>query len=223
MNRAHFATGEWYHCYTRGVEKRKTFLDKADYRRFLELLYLCNNQDVVHRSNLKKGNNIFEIERQPIVDIAAFCLMPNHFHILVSQTGEGGLTRFMRKLNTGYTMYFNKRYERIGNLFVKPFRSKHIEDDNYARQVFAYIHLNPLDLENKDWYKNSDIYSQEVTKKFLLSYEYSSLANYLSDDRETPNKSILSSGALELYSSYKNLKTIDGLLEHARDFIKVTP
>jgi putative transposase len=168
-----FAPGEWYHCYSRGIDKRSTFEEKRDYDRFLELLYLCNSSESVHRSNLNT-DDVFETERvAPLTSIGAFCLMPNHFHLLLKQIDEGGISEFMQKLGTAYTMYFNIKYQRSGGLFVKPFRSRHIPDDHYFQRVIQYIHCNPAELYEPGW-KDGKVKDNKSLQRKLLSYRYSS-------------------------------------------------
>src|SRR3989344_2009952 len=122
-----FAPGEFYHIYNRGTDKRNIFTSRADRDRFLALLYLANQDEPV---DLKlQGSTLLEIvERSgmPLVEIAAYCLMPNHFHLLVRELEEGGISKFMQKLTTGYTMFFNKKYERSGSLFQGRFKATHV-------------------------------------------------------------------------------------------------
>ena len=174
-----FVPKEYYHLFSRGVEKRKIFLDKNDYERFLALLYILNQKDHFHVSNfLNKGQkNILDLYEQkrgkPLVSILAYSLMPNHFHLVVQEIIENGISTFMMKLLTAYSMYFNIKYERSGPLFVHPFRSEHIGDDAYFRYLFAYVHLNCIELFERGW-KENGIKNQKRAKEFLENYRYSS-------------------------------------------------
>ena len=174
-----FVPDEYYHLFSRGVEKRKIFLYKKDYDRFLALLYILNQEDHFHVSNfLNKGQkNILDLYKQergqPLVSILAYSLMPNHFHLVVQEIIEGGISTFMMKLLTACSMYFNTKYERSGSLFVHPFRSEHIGDDAYFRYLFAYVHLNCIELFEKGW-KENGIKNQKRAKEFLENYRYSS-------------------------------------------------
>jgi len=119
-----FVVGEWYHCYNRSLERRVAFTDYRDYQRFLELLYLANDTAPLRRNDIgiRKFDEVVALPRgEQIVSIAAFCLMPSHFHLVVRGVVEGGVTTFMRKLGTAYTLYFNARASREGILFLKPF------------------------------------------------------------------------------------------------------
>ncbi|KKQ35459.1 MAG: hypothetical protein US50_C0014G0006 [Candidatus Nomurabacteria bacterium GW2011_GWB1_37_5] len=216
--------GNWYHIYTRGVEKRKIFLDKKDYFRFVAMLYLANSSKNFHLSKLfqkfigkKKKNQgeslmkkLFSIDRKStIVSITAYCLMPNHFHLLIYEKEEGGISRFMSKLLTAYSMHFNKKYERSGPLFVRPFRSKHIDEDNYFRVLLSYIHLNPISLINPNW-KEEGIMNNDLNKNFLLNYQYSSYPEYM--DMPRLEKSILSID--KNFKYFKTFKEFDDFLNN---------
>ncbi len=146
-----FAPREFYHIYNRGNSRQAIFLDGADYRRFQDLLYLANAHDPVTVRNARKSG-VYEVERgEQLVAIGAYCLMPNHFHILLTPVVDDGVSIFMHKVATGYAMYFNKRHEHTGSLFEGKFKSKHASNDEYLKYLFSYIHLNPLKLTYSDW------------------------------------------------------------------------
>ena len=184
MNRVPFGVDEWYHCYTRGVDKRRTFQSAADYRRFMQILYLANSADPVHRSNLGESHHaVFTKKRGvPLVAIAAYCIMPNHFHLLIREVREGGIVKFMQKVGTSYAMYFNIKNQRVGNLFVKPFRSRHIDGDNYWHSVAQYIHLNPAEIYDPKW-KEGRIRNMSDLEQWLMQYPYCSLTDYANTPR----------------------------------------
>ncbi len=170
--------GEYYHIYNRGVEKRDIFIDTADYRRFILLLHLFNDEKPINVRDFKDSpRGSTSGIRKTLVDIGAYCLMPNHFHILVKEKNEGGARNFLHKLMTGYTMYFNKRYERVGPLFQGTFKAEHANSDEYLKYLFSYIHLNPLKIFDKNWKENS-LEETESLKKYLEKYEYSSYLDY---------------------------------------------
>ena len=101
-----FVAGEFYHIYNRGNSKQKIFHDKKDYERFVKLLYFSNSNKSFEFRNI--AGKLFELNRGKIlVSIGAYCLMPNHFHILVSQKENGSISKFMQKLTTAYSMYYN--------------------------------------------------------------------------------------------------------------------
>jgi len=126
--------------------------------------------------------------------VGAYCLMPNHFHILLKELRPNGITKFMQRLGTSYTMYFNVKNERVGGLFVTPFRSKHIADDRYYQRVAQYIHLNPADV---------------VGFTRIAEYRYSSLLDYYGEVRDA--RAILDKESFNLLRAtmppYKKLVT----------------
>ena len=212
-NREPFGVGEWYHCYNRGVEKRKTFEDERDANRFLMLLYLANTTKPVHLFDTHKPKltKAFETDRgRPIVAVGAYCLMPNHFHLLLKEVNEGGITKFMSKIGTAYTMYFNARNKRVGNLFMKPFRSRHIGDDRYFQHVLEYIHCNPAELYEPGW-KAGKVRNARSLEGKLISYPYSSFGSYTGNKAANP---ILSSDGFEVADQ----QPVSRMLEDARAY-----
>ena len=169
-----FAPGEYYHLYNRGTEKRIIFLDEQDYHHFLFLMYICNTEKSIALRNV---GEFFE-RGETIVDIGAFCLMPNHFHILVHEKKEGGVSMYMRKLLTGYSMYFNKKYKRTGRLYEGVFKSIHASKDTYLKYLYSYIHLNPAKLIDKNWKENKKRNAAKLLD-YVFSYPYSSLKEYI--------------------------------------------
>lgn len=191
-----FQKDNLYHLYTRGVEKRIIFLSDEDRQRFILLLYLCNLPEPVRIDDLMRsaqGEPLRKaVERQKLkntekgpktlVDVLAYALMPNHFHLLVHERNESGISKFMSKVMTAYSMFFNTKNERSGPLFTRPFRSKHVDSDMYARWVFSYIHLNPLELFQQNW-KQQDPRNAGQAAQFLQTYPYSSYLDYYAADR----------------------------------------
>jgi putative transposase len=178
-----FASDEFYHIYNRGTEKRNVFTSSAERDRFIALLYLANQSGQV---DLKlQGRTLEEIEGRdtaPLIDIVAYCLMPNHFHLLIREREEGGISKFMQKLQTGYTMYFNKRHERSGGLFQGKFKATHVADDVYLNYLISYIHLNPVKLIDPAW-KENGIRNRKEAEDYLETYRYSSYLDYLGKKR----------------------------------------
>ncbi|MCR4281207.1 MAG: transposase [Candidatus Kaiserbacteria bacterium] len=178
--RVPFSVDEWYHCFNRGVEKRTVFENEIDANRFLMALFLANGTEPVglhnvHKPELKKS--LTEDRGKQIVSVGAYCLMPNHFHLLLKEITDGGITTFMQKLGTAYTMYFNVKYERVGNLFMRPFRARHVEDDRYFQKVLGYIHCNPAELYEPGW-KSGNVRNMRLLREKLIKYPYSSLRSY---------------------------------------------
>jgi putative transposase len=167
------------------------------------------------------------------VSIGAWCLMDNHFHFILKEETDGGISKFMQKLSTGYTMYFNIKYQRTGSLFGSRFKSKHIDNDNYLRHLFAYVHLNPLDINFSGWKEEikTNQYTKEKSKEwrdFLENYKYSSFYEYSKLDSENnkqqrPEFSILTPKAFPCYFS-ENLSFDDFINDYIEfDSDKVQP
>ncbi|MBI2630727.1 transposase [Candidatus Nomurabacteria bacterium] len=178
-----FAPGEYYHIYNRGNSKQKIFLSKRDYERFVALLYGVNTNERFNFFDSQKGGGIFSKEvDNPLVSIGAYCLMPNHFHLLITPLSEDGLSKFMQKLSTAYSMYFNEVNKRTGGLFEGKFKSQHMESDRQLKYIFSYIHLNPVKLIDTKW-KENGIKNLTKTFEYLNSYPYSSFLDYVGINR----------------------------------------
>jgi len=185
MKNPQFIDDYIYHIYNRGVDKRNIFLDDEDYFRFIHNLFEFNDikpaQNIYYkRSDLQSYEvSLHKIEpRKLLVEILAFCLMPNHFHLLLRQKKESGITEFMRKIGTGYTNYFNQKYARSGVLFQGKFKAVLIEKETHLVYIPHYIHTNPLDLINSEWRQDGFSDLNEAWK-FLEEYRWSSLPDYL--------------------------------------------
>jgi|SRR3989344_2730461 len=204
-----FQVDEWFHCYNRGIEKRVVFEGEDDSERFLQILYLANSTKTLHRSNLsqKTTDEIVSMDRaDTLVSIGAYCLMPNHFHLLLKETTYGGITRFMQKLGTAYTMYFNTKNKRTGNLFMKPFRSRHVGEDRYFQHVVNYIHCNPAERFEGGWKKGA-VRDMNQLEKQLLKYRYSSFPDFAGEKR--PISNILSHDVFDVYRHSAPRKMLD--------------
>jgi putative transposase len=178
---------EYYHVYNRGAHKAAIFNQKIDYERFLSLLYIANNSEPVRFYNLNI-NKIFSYERKTtLVDIVAYCLMPNHFHIALKERVEGGITRFLQKLCTGYSMYYNIKYDHSGTIFQGRCKSKHVDNDDYFRYLIQYIHLNPFGIEEPDMTRGAKSDHLDEATAYSKTYEYSSFKDYLGEKRPQSN------------------------------------
>ena len=177
------------------------------------LLYSSNGSRRVHLSNFSSKNQgpalldvLTSARGTPLVDIAAYCLMPNHIHLLLRELDYGGISTFMQKLGTGYTMYFNKRYERTGALFSGRFKAAHVNADSHSRRIINYIHANPAELYEPGW-KQGVIRNEEKLKKSLLAYQFSSLLDYSGITRPE-NILINRSAAMEIVDTAPSFKTL---------------
>src|SRR3989344_7268388 len=144
---------ELYHLLNRGVEKREVALDDSDRLRFVHDLFVFNDSNHVDPNHRLRDFYMASAAREPLVDIHAFCLMGNHYHLLVSEREDGGISTFMRKLNMGYAKYFNEKYRRSGLLWQGRYRKRLITRDAHFLYIPLYIHLNPLDYLSREWRK----------------------------------------------------------------------
>jgi len=187
IRKINFVNGEFYHVFNRGVEKREIFLDSKDYLRFIHDLYEFNDEDVVINNSFFFNNRFFNYrfpspivqrkERKLLVEIICFCLMPNHWHLLLRQIKENGITLFMKKLG-GYATYFNKKYSRVGSLFQGRFKAVHVDNDEYLMHLSRYIHINAVELIEPDW-RAKGIKDLPKVLNFLESYRWSSYLDYI--------------------------------------------
>jgi putative transposase len=164
------ANNEVYHVINRGVEKRKIFLDKRDYSRFFRtFVYYQKANPPVRFSFKKRALKKRFSNLDNLVEIVSYCLMPNHFHFLLKQVKNNGISLFIGRLTNSYTRYFNTRHKRTGHLFQGPFKAVRIETDEQLIHVSRYIHLNPV----------VDFLVEDLKK-----YPYSSYLEYLDGKQE---------------------------------------
>jgi len=189
-----------YHIYNRGVEKRVIFLDKQDYAVFLSYLkeYLSPQDKDELRQQLskietspKEKDKIIKLVRMNNfageITLYAFCLMSNHFHLLVKQASADAIDKFMNSLCTRYSMYFNKKYNRVGPLFQGVYKAVHIKRQDYLIYLTRYIHYQArqigknaahpssieyyLGINNSAWVKPNDILAYFSKTNHNLTYK----------------------------------------------------
>jgi REP element-mobilizing transposase RayT len=143
MRKQPIVTEEYYHIYNRGVDKRDIITNKKDLDRFIESMLEFNQLEVITSlSNLRKTDIATKSKPEPLVSIIACCLNPNHFHLILKQLVDGGIAKFMQKLQAGYTSYFNIKNHRTGSLFQGTFKSHHIGNENYFNKTLGYVNKN---------------------------------------------------------------------------------
>ena len=173
---------EIYHVLSRGVDRRNIFLDDHDRFRFIHDLFEFNDTKPANNVAylLRKSNDIVSrYKRDLLVEILAFCLMPNHYHLLLTPLTENGVSFFMRKLNIGYAKYFNEKNRRQGTLFEGRYKSIVIKKEAHFYHLPHYLHLNPLDLILPQW-RERTLEAKEYKKAmtFLETYRWSSFLDY---------------------------------------------
>lgn len=168
---------DFFHVINRGVEKRKIAMDDKDSVRFMHDLYVFNDQNTCLHPHQRDRKNE-HTKRKLLVHIHAFVLMPNHYHLLLSEITDGGIALFMQKLNMGYTKYFNARHQRSGALWQGKYKKILIERDAHFIYIPFYIHLNPLDLCMPEW-REGKAQSSRKALEYLRTYRWSSHIDYL--------------------------------------------
>lgn len=168
-----YTEGGHYHAYNRGVERRRIFLDDQDYHVFLHLLqYYLSPATDYEKHPLLELTGFSPVRTRPLeplyqkVDLICYCLMPNHFHLLIKQTEKDGMEKLLRRLLTSYVMYFNRRYDRIGHLFQGTYKAMLVEGDEQLLHLSRYIHQNPT-----------------LTRGYLDQYPYSSYPYFIGERR----------------------------------------
>jgi putative transposase len=181
MRNIEISIDEHYHVYNRGAHKQSTFHDRSDYIRFLFLILFLQSTlvfDQVSRAvHYFVKHSVFDIDdsdaeeivRGRYVELISFCLMPNHFHLILREVQENGIARYMQRVLNGYTKYYNTKYEVSGHLFQGPYKAVHIEDNEQLMYLSAYIHRNPRELPR---WKNDE-----------HKYEWSSYQDYIGKNR----------------------------------------
>jgi len=187
MRNIRFVNKEIYHVYNRSVEEKEIFVDDQDRFRFIHDLFEFNDEapavNLYYKRPLiqsyeAKPRKIEQQKRKLLVEILAFVVMPNHFHLLLRQIKENGISNFMHKLGTGYTMYFNQKYERAGSLFQGTYKAILVNQEAHFIHLPYYIHLNPLDLKFPEW-RDREIKNYKQAMKFLENYRWSSFLDYI--------------------------------------------
>jgi putative transposase len=231
MREINFEVGKIYHIYNRGVDKRNVFITISNYWRFLEELLIFNNKfnssRILWEIEEKKGVVDFcsvvnfvntDENREPLVKILGYCLMPNHFHLILEQIKEGGISDFMQKIGTGYTIYFNKRNERSGSLFQGRFKFKEVLTDEQLKYLMVYVNgLNPAQILEPNL-KEEGIKNIEKVLNFVNRYRWSSHRDYLNER----NLSIIEKDMIgEIFKNSDKYKEFTKNIILSKDFNKI--
>lgn len=201
MRKEPLVNNEYYHIYNRGVDKRDIFSDKNDLKRFIESILEFNRVAVIKSLyNLRKvGIKSLPLVKEPLVVIVACCLNPNHFHFILKQLVDGGISKFMLKLQSGYTSYFNAKNDRSGSLFQGTFKSHHIGSENYFNKLLGYTNNN---------YEVHDIPENKKDLIYASDIEYKN-NNFKIVSKEEGEK------ILEIFRGSKNFK------KHCKEIVSI--
>jgi putative transposase len=208
-----------YHALNRGVDKRVIFLDSQDYARFVHDMFEFNS--LLPANNTRRKSMVDFVSRPyedtddadaKLVDIHGWCLMPNHYHLLLSEQAEGGIRTFLRRLNIGYAKYFNERYKRSGTLFQGRTKKILISKEAHFIHILHYIHLNPLDLKtgSRQW-RQGTITNKAESIDYLTTYRWSSYQDY-AGTRNFP--SILTQDLFQDFFDGRYAEVLDSYLQN---------
>ncbi len=179
-NRPQFVNGEIYHILNRAIEGKNLFQQINDYFRFIFGLYELNDKNMVkmkfrisQRKDRKRTGQTRKNTREQLVEIIAFCLMPNHYHLVARQLVDNGISLFIKKLGNSYVGYFNEKYKRKsrGSIFQGHFKAVHIKTQEQFMNLICYVFTNPIELLEKEW-KEKGVKNPQEAIKFLESYKW---------------------------------------------------
>lgn len=187
MRKIEFEIDEVYHIFNRGVDKRKIFSNKKDLDRFFESMTAFNSVKPI--GSLFEQTFQKEEIKKPLVDIIAYNILPNHFHFILREIKEGGISDYIKRLTGGYTWYFNHKNKRNGSLFQGPFKAKHIDSNEYLLHCSVYVNLNdkiPLgglaaksgDLTKSSWKEYLGENNENVCKRDIVLEQFKNIAEY---------------------------------------------
>jgi putative transposase len=210
-----FVENGYYHVYNRGVEKRDIFQSNLDYRVFLHLLKFYLSPQIDDDHPLTSLTGFIPVRLRPLqpleteVELLAYCLMPNHFHLLLKQSTATGITKLLRRLSTTYSMYFNRKNNRVGHLFQGVYKAAFVDREAYLLHLSRYIHLNPSDLtgmnpvnypyssyqyylgqKSAQWIKPQFILNYFQTNQLLLPKNINSYQRFVEDYLETSKEDL---------------------------------
>lgn len=195
MRKEQFAVGSYVHVYNRGNRKMEITRDTRDKWRFLQACRFFNDTHSSHNilrqlnsllklSSHREAESVFELgwppdwpKKEPLIKILCYCLMPNHFHLLLMEMVKNGISMFMQKLGTGFTNYFNTRYQEVGGLFQGPYKAKVVETQIYLNWLSVYIQVKNV-LELFPGGLEAALKNLDQALKFVEKYPFSSYANY---------------------------------------------
>ena len=213
MRKIQFTNGEYYHIFNRGVEKRDIFSNQRDLNRFFQSINEFNVISPIgsiYTQSFRKNNPLRSLasKKDKLVEFICYCLCPNHYHFILKQVADRGIEKFMHRLGSGYTNYFNKKYQRNGSLFQGTFKANYIDSDDYLLHLSAYVNLNYKvhqlainNLFNSSW---EDYVQPEKKNKFcstdIILNQFTSISEY---KNFTENSIIIARQRKELESIIK--------------------
>ena len=163
-----FAVGEYYHCYNRGTDKRVIFNDKQDYNYFIKSVVAYNSFETLGKLRLQQN----VLSEQQLVEVVSYCLLPNHYHMVLKEKTEGGISKYIQRISIGYTMYYNEKHKRSGALFQGSFKSKFIETDQDLKQVISYVTYNNVvhNISNDELFRSKLNLQAEIVRDPISNF-----------------------------------------------------
>jgi len=222
-----FVPGEYYHIYSRTVLNMPEFKNIGNANKLTQTFLLGNSTNSAQAFEYLRNNKdnpdvlekIIEIakEGEQLVDILCYVVMYDHYHLLLKELRNNGITDFIRRCNTSIAKYINIKNNRIGPLFESNFKSKHVNSNEYLLHLSTYIHLNPLDfLIGKEW-RYHEIKDWQISKNRLLNYPWSSLKFFLNENFENR----ILSGTEIILDQFNNRKEYEGFLQEWSEIEKI--
>ena len=228
MRKIKIAPGEYYHICNRGINRQIIFHDNRDYLRFLFLLvYFQSSLKIDHLSRvldefskalgqhrvLATGYES-EILKKRTIELVSFCLMPNHFHLIIKELKNDGIASYMQRILNAYGKYYNTKYQKSGHVFQGPYRAVHVENNDQLLYLSSYIHRNPRELKmfsnREDKYEWSSYQDFIYQNRFgyllvpeIINGQFSNLDKY--------KKFVAGSIAKELHKELNDLATVNWL------------
>ncbi len=218
---------EYYHIYNRTIFNMPEFKNIANARRLNQAFLIANSTKASEAFLFLRNNKNATIEDaikiikqgEKLVDVLCYVIMPDHYHLLLKERRENGITSFIHRCNISIAKYINIKNNKSGPVFESLFKSKHISSNEYLLHLSLYIHLNPLDfLANKDW-RNHKLKNWNLIRKKLLDYPWSSLKCFLNENYQDR----IISGTEMILNQFKNKKEYEVFLqswsEESKDII----
>jgi len=224
LRKEKFVPDEYYHIYSRIILSIPEFQDNNNANKLAQTFLLANSVestkafDYLRTNDNPRFEKAVEIAKQgeKFVDILCYAIMHDHYHLLVKELKENGITSFIRRCNTSISKYINKKTDRRGPLFESRFKSKHIDSNEYLLHLSVYIHLNPLDfISGREWRENK-LKDWLVVKEKLLLYPWSSLKHFLYKEQEN----MIVSGTDIILNQFNNEKEYELFLQEWAELIK---
>ena len=196
MRKVPFIIGQYYHIYNRGTDKRTIFMDRFDLLRFIQSMEEFNTLDPIgsiYQNRFKKKDKSLSTPVTKLVDFVCYCLNPNHYHFILTPLVENGIEKFIQRLGSGFTRYFNEKCDRTGVLFQGKFKSIHIDSDEYLMYLNVYINLNnrvhriPLSapVTKSSWDEYTGENKENFCNKEIILDRFNSPAEYKEFAEET--------------------------------------